>query len=77
MSHASYQTSDLGLAAYLAMRGYPILGVDQEHSSKAVFRFKDDAARPDHILKFFNRQTEVEPIGFLDQVKSLKAMLKQ
>jgi len=70
-----YKTSDIGLAAYLSMNGYPILDVTFNGDRKAVFQFEDEAGRREHVLKFFNRNTTVEPIAFLDHVKSLKAML--
>jgi hypothetical protein len=77
MTTGNYQTSDLALAAYLSMKGYSILAVDFQTDNKAVFQFEDSPGRSKDVLMFFNRQTTVEPIGFLDHVKSLKAMLKQ
>jgi len=75
MNAEIYKTSDIALAAYLSMNGYPILDVTFNGDRKAVFQFEDEAGRREHVLKFFNRNTTVEPIAFLDHVKSLKAML--
>ena len=77
MSNNAFETSDLALAAYLVILGYPILYITYENGSRGTLGFKDDPKRPELVMRFFNRQTTVEPIAFLDHVKSLKAMLKQ
>lgn len=75
MTNETFRTSDLALAAYLTMQGYPIVVINFDGDRKATFHFEDEPGRQEHILKFFNRQIRVEPIAFLDHVKSLKAML--
>jgi len=77
MKDELYRTSDIALAAYLSMKGYPILDVSFGEDNKATFQYEDGPGRSKETLMFFNRQTQVEPIAFLNHVKSLKAMLKQ
>lgn len=77
MSDDAFKTSDIALAAYLTMRGHPILNVNHDGDNKASFQFEDSPGRSKEVLMFFNRQTQVEPMAFLDHLKSLKAMIKQ
>lgn len=75
MSQGIFQTSDIALAAYLVLRGYTLAGVNQVNRYKATFKFDGDPDGDGEILKFFNRKAKVEPNSFLEQVKSLKAMV--
>jgi len=77
MSPKQFMTSDIALASYLVIRGYPILGISRGHANRVIFHFKDRSDRKRHVLEFFNRQAVVEPLAFLDNVKSLKAMINQ
>ena len=77
MINGTFHTSDLALAAYLKIKGYSIRATTHDNDGKGTFQFQDSAERPDDVLGFFNRQAEVEPLAYLDQFKSLKAMLKQ
>ena len=72
---ATYQTTDIALASYLVIRGYSIVNVTHNQSNKATFHFQDKPEREHQVLEFFNRQAVVEPVGFVDYVKSLKAMI--
>ena len=73
MQNEFYQTSDLALAAFLKSNGYSITGIEHDGSGKGTFIFGDQPERSGHVLEFFNRQTVVEPLAYLDQLKSLKA----
>jgi hypothetical protein len=57
-------------------QGYPINNVIQDDNGRGTFQFHDEPALPDLVLEFFNRKKAVEPLAYLDQVKSLKGMLK-
>ena len=76
MPHETFRTSDLALAAYLMIRGYAIRGTQCDVQGKGTFLIEDQVERPGQVLEFFNRQTIVEPLAYLDQIKSLKAMLR-
>jgi len=77
MSHDDYRTSDLALAAYLKVREHSIKAIERDGNGKGTFVFEDTPQRPRHTLEFYDRRATVEPMAYLDQIKSLKAMLKQ
>lgn len=72
-----FKTSDMALVAYLTVRKYIIKDVMCDGMGKGTFLIQDDKERPSHVLEFFNRQTVVEPLAFLEQVKNLKSLLRQ
>ena len=75
MSQGIFRTADIALAVYLVLRGYRLSGIDHIGHNKGAFRFEGDPDGDGEILKFVNRKAKVEPNSFLEQVKSLKAMV--
>jgi hypothetical protein len=77
MSSPLFRTTDLALAAYLTINGYRVCRTEVDAHGKGTFIISDQPDRPTRVLEFFNRRAEVEPLAFLDQVKTLKALLRQ
>lgn len=77
MPHDVFGTSDLGLVAYLLLCGYAIRQIEMDSHGKGTFNISDKPDRPSRVLDFFNRRATVEPLAFLDQIKTLKALLRQ
>ncbi len=77
MPHELFRTSDLALTAYLMVKGYAIKGIECDGNGKGTFLIEDKPQRQGHMLEFFNHQALIEPLVYLDQIKSLKAMLRQ
>ena len=75
MAQNNFRTSDIALASYLIIRGYSVADIVRDSGTRATFCFEDQPDRASQVLEFFNRQAVVEPLAFLDNVKSLKAML--
>ena len=76
MAKNVFSTSDLALTAYLTSIGYIVQEIGHADKGRAIFHIFDKPDRPEHILEFYNRQTLIEQIDFLDRLKSLKAMLR-
>lgn len=70
-----YQTYDLSLAAYLILKGNSVESVTLDGKHRAAFTFKGFKENDKEILTFYNRKAKVEPVAFLQQIKSLKAMI--
>ena len=76
MSHATppkpRSITDLALATFLSSRGHELLSIFRD-GSRSKFLF---AATPDlesDELLFYNRQGRVEPLFFVELLRSLKA----
>ncbi len=68
-------TTDLGLGAYLALR-HPLVRIDQNGSGRAAFVFAATPELEQDTLLFLSRRAQVEPLTYLDQVRSLKGGLR-
>lgn len=69
------KTSDLPLAAYLALR-YPLVRIDRSGGERSVFVFESAPELEQDTLLFLGRRATVEPINYLEQVRSLKGGLR-
>jgi len=74
---ASFITSDLSLVAFLKLQNYAVLRIDHQNGGRASFTLQDQTGREELVLRFFNRETTIEPLGFLDQIRNLKALIRQ
>ncbi len=70
----SYKTYDLWQATILKIKGFTLLAVHINGNSRALFEFEDRPEREQLLLDFVNRKLSVEPLGFVDAMKSLKAL---
>jgi hypothetical protein len=77
MKRQRFKTEDLPLAAFLRLQGYSILGIHTDNNGRATFSFEDRAERSSLVLQFFDRKTSVEPLALLEQVRSLKSLIRQ
>jgi len=77
MASETFTTSDISLATYLIMTGRQLTATERLHGGKFNFRFTDYRGREAELMRFFNRRITVEPNAFLDNLKSLKALLNQ
>jgi len=69
-----YSTFDLWQAALLKVKGFDLLGVQVNGNGRALFEFEDRPEREQLLIDFVNRKLSVEPLGFVDAMKSLKAL---
>lgn len=78
---ATYSTSDLSLAAFLAYQNFRVLRVDKaDHFGKArnnwVFNVKNGSKKLEKQIENFNQQkTKVEPVRFMSTRANLKRLL--
>lgn len=77
MPKRSFTTADLPLVAFLRLQNYTITKIDTEDGGRAFFTLEDDPKREGLVLCFFNKQTTVEPLTFLDQIRNLKSLIRQ
>jgi len=70
----TYQTYDLWQAALLKVKGFELLGVQANSNGRALFEFEGRPEREQLLIDFVNRKLLVEPLGFVDAMKSLKAL---
>ncbi len=69
-----YSTHDLWFAALLKIKGFCLLGVQANGNGRALFEFEDRPEREQLLIDFVNGKLSVEPLGFVDAMKSLKAL---
>jgi len=67
--------SDLPLAAYLALR-HPLQRIERNGGDRSTFVFEATPELEQDTLLFLSRRATVEPITFLEQVRSLKGGLR-
>jgi hypothetical protein len=73
-----YKTSDLALAAYLALQGYNFeLADDDVKYGKKVFCFERKTGKKieDEVAAYQRRETRVDPRQYFDSISNLKARI--
>jgi hypothetical protein len=68
-------TADIGLAAYLSLR-HPLKHMKSNGGGRSLFVFDFSPDLEEDCLHFLSRKAVVEPISFLEQVRSLKGGLR-
>jgi hypothetical protein len=69
----NFQTTDLGLAAYLVARGHALLGVQGENGGRRVFLFPPEAR--EEASGFYAGGT-VPARQYANAVRDLKALIR-
>ena len=69
-----YATTDLGLAAFLVVRGYPLTGLAGVAGARRIFLFPPEAAV--EAAPFYRRAT-VPARDYFTAVRDLKALVLQ
>lgn len=69
-----FETSDLNLANCLCFFNRPIEAINWENN-KATFLFQRDKNLDDLIQRYWRRELFVEPVAFLDCLRTLKTRL--
>lgn len=72
-----FRTTDLPLASYLQLNGIQLLCVEPGERARSVFVFHETAEREQFLLRFVNRQGQVDPISFLNTLRTLKALASE
>jgi hypothetical protein len=67
---------DLALASFLAATGHKILSVKSDEK-KSAFTFQQTEQLEKDILSFFNREGRVDPLGYSEMLRNLKALAMQ
>ena len=76
MGKNNLRTSDLFLTAYLTLKGHIIKDVQTDTGGQATFVVEETPTTRTDMLDFFNRQSTVEPMAYIDQMKVLKSMIR-
>lgn len=72
----TYETSDLGLAAYLYVCGFELTTIKSiEGEARKMFVFKHTDAIETHEEQFFSRKGSVEPRAFFNAIRDVKHRL--
>jgi hypothetical protein len=69
------KSSDLALCATLCCYGYRIEAINKQNPQKAIFLIKRDEQLDDLIQKYWTHQLKVEPMGFFNFLKEIKARI--
>lgn len=80
MSGQTYKTADIVLAAVLIVSGVKLIAIEPQEtkvkSGMYRFVFEDSPERNKLLLEFTSKQVKVEPIGFMESIRSLKQYIK-
>lgn len=68
-------TSELPLSAFLILNQFELLKVEKERGGRASFHFRDKSERSNLVLRYFGKKAEVEPVSFLEEIRSLKGLI--
>lgn len=72
------EISDLPLVSYLSMQGLEFIRVSKnERNGRRTFVFVEDEQLESLIMGFYNRHAQVEPMGFAETLRNLKALIHQ
>ena len=74
MSKNVYSTSEISLASALYLF-YPLEDIDRTDPSRVIFIFKRGDGIDDLVNKFWKRELLVDPFGYFNSLKLLKARL--
>lgn len=66
---------DLNCVAYLTISGFPIIEVETEGDA-TVFCFEGNITLRRAILKYLNHQAKVDPLAFSEQLRNLRAVVR-
>lgn len=70
-----YATHDFPLASFLIYSGIPVHGIDRQPNGHATFLFEKRNGIDERIQRFWARTVQVDPLGFHQTEKALKARL--
>ncbi len=70
-----YITKDIYLTAFLLIHGFPLRYLTTE-DRVVFFHFDSTEELEEIILKYFSRNTTVEPTRFLDEIKQLRHLVQ-
>jgi hypothetical protein len=70
-----YRESDLGIAAYLVVKGFPILGLERVNGRRYAFRFEDENGQTACAAVAYLRDDCVSARQLVGAMKDLKTML--
>ncbi len=73
-TNSDFRTPDIALAAYLILSGYSLHSISQSNRGRATFLLQRTPDLDRNAIDFVNRRASVEPLAFLDTLKTLKAM---
>lgn len=69
-----FKTSDLALASVISLF-IPLEEINKENPRKADFVFKQSKKLEEIIKQYWNRELQIEPRQFFDQIKAIKTRL--
>ena len=71
---SEFRTADLALSAFLRISGFELLSVSPVGRRKSEFVFRDTDGRQELVMRFFNHRGKVDPLEYMNTLKSLKAL---
>jgi len=75
MEGRTYETTDMGIVAFLRCKGYKVSDLKRD-GSKVVFVFDDQAERKQLVLDYFNG-AQVSCIDFQTKLVEARTMMRQ
>jgi hypothetical protein len=75
MATKDYSTKDLLLAAFLITKGYKFTVPPKFHNNNTWFSFEDTPALQAVILKYYNKEVQVNPIDFNSSMRFLHRIM--
>lgn len=73
MEGKTYETSDLGLAAYLYCAGVQLTEIERQNPRRCIFIF--DSPKPELVSKWQEGKASVNALAFLNSYQVLKRRL--
>lgn len=70
----SREIADLALAAFLSVLGHKMIATPRANGHRSVFIFEASGKIEEDILAFYNRTGRVDPLGFIETHRNLKAL---
>lgn len=69
------ETSDLGLASFLVLAGYKLVGVPIKSGRRSAFVFEGSDELEQAICSYYGRRTSVDALGFSEQLRNFKSLV--
>lgn len=70
-----YRTIDFKIICLLYYLKIKIIEMDRNNPHEIVFTFEDKDLCEKMVLKYYNKELQVEPVGFVDAIDQVKAMV--
>ena len=70
-----YETSDMGVAVVLEIKGYKIADVDKSNPKRVVFKFQEDDKLHKIVADYWNKNLKIDALTMQTAIKNIKGRL--